>query len=80
MKINGLKIESGYNGKTIVEIWSTCHSEEDVNDVIAWLGLAKHVIRSWEKIHAKASRSTKATAGKDESPQPRQVQGEPQEP
>lgn len=60
MKINGLKIESGNNGKTRVEIWSTCHSIEDVNDTIAWLQLAKQVIRGWEKINAKASRAPKA--------------------
>lgn len=78
MKINGLKIESGNNGKTIVEMWTTCHSIEDVDDTIAWLQLAKHVIRRWEKINAKASRKAQAAAGKDEAAQPRQVQGQSQ--
>ena len=78
MKINGLKIESGHNGKTIVEIWSACHSIEDVDDVIAWLGLAKQVMRGWEKINAKAPRKAEAAASKDEVAQPRKVQGKPQ--
>ena len=79
MKVNGLKIESGNNGKTIVEIWNTCHSIEDIDDTIAWLGLAKQFMRGWEKINAKASRTTKAAAGKDEAAQQGQVQSEPQE-
>lgn len=77
MKINGLKIESGNNGKTHVEIWSTCHSVEDVDDTIAWLNLAKHVMRGWEKINAKASRKAQAAACKDEATQPGKIQGEP---
>ena len=78
MKINGLKIESGNNGRTIVEMWSTCHSIQDVDDTIAWLNLAKHVIRGWEKINAKASRAAQAAAGKDETAQPREVQDKSQ--
>jgi hypothetical protein len=74
MKINGLKIESGNNGKTIVEIWSTCHSIRDVDDTIAWLNLAKHVMRGWEKINAKASLAAKAAAGKDENTEQGKVQ------
>ena len=60
MKINGLRIESGNNGKTIVEMWSTCHLVQDVDDTIAWLQLAKHVMRGWEKINAKPSRAAEA--------------------
>ena len=78
MKINGLKIESGNNGRTIVEMWSTCHSVQDVDDTIAWLQLAKHVMRGWEKINAKASRTAQAAASKDEATQPREVQDKSQ--
>src|SRR5581483_5835742 len=78
VKISGLKIESVEEGKTRVEVWSVCRSVDDVDDLIAWLGLAKHVIRGWEKINAKASRAAKAAASKDENSEPRQVQGQSQ--
>ena len=67
MKINNLKIESGNNGRTIVEIWSTCYSVQEVDDTIAWLSLAKHVMRGWERINAKASQAPEAAASKDET-------------
>ena len=78
MKINGLKIESGNNGRTIVEMWSTCYSVQDVDDTIAWLNLAKHIMRGWEKINAKASQPAQAAASKDETAQPREVQDKSQ--
>ena len=78
MNINGLKIESGNNGKTIVEIWSTCHSIQDVDDTIAWLNLAKNVMRGWEKINAKASHAAQAAAIQNENTQPRKIQSKSQ--
>lgn len=78
MKISDLKIESADCGKTTVSLWVRCSSVEDVDNLIAWLGLAKHVIRGWEKINAKASRAAQAATGKNENSQPRQVQGKSQ--
>lgn len=78
MNIKGLKIESGNNGKTIVEVWAQCHSMDDCDDIIAWLGLAKYVIEEWGNINAKAPRTAKAPASEDEAPQPGKIQSEPQ--
>lgn len=78
MKINNLKIESGNNGKTFVEIWSTCHLIQDVDDTIDWLQLAKSVIRGWEKINAKASCAAQAATSQDENQKPREIQSKSQ--
>jgi hypothetical protein len=80
VKITGLKIESSESGRTVVEVWSKCSSVSDVDDLIAWLGLAKHVIRGWEKINAKNARAAKTPASKDEAAQQGEVQGRAQVP
>jgi hypothetical protein len=81
MDISDLKIEC--DGRTCVKVWAKCHSAEDIDDMIAWLHLAKGLMLKWEKIRARnaeAPRAPKASAGEHEASQPRKVQGEPQVP
>lgn len=78
MKISGLKIDFGYGGRAIVEIWANLHTQSDVDDLIAWLQMAKGNMRQWEKIHARSSQASEAAASKDETAKPGKVQGEPQ--
>lgn len=80
MKISGLKILGGNNGRTIVEVWADCHTVEDIDDIIAWLQMAKTVMIKWDKINEKATRKAKAAAGKDEASQQGEVQGASQQP
>lgn len=80
MRINHLKINGGNNGMTIVEVWADCHTVEDIDDIIAWLQMAKTVMIKWDKINGKAARKAKAAAGKNETPQQGEVQGAPQQP
>lgn len=79
MDLTNLEIEC--EGKTCIKVWAKCHNAEDVDDIIAWLRLAKDVMIKWEKIrarNAKVSQPTKAPASKNEGPQPGQIQSESQ--
>lgn len=79
LDITSLDIECR-DGGTAVKVWAKCRTPDDVDQIIAWLHLAKGVMVKWEKINAASSRPAKAKAGKNEDAQPRQVQGEPQVP
>lgn len=48
MKINTLKMQS--HDDTRIDIWCECHSPEDIDALVAWLMLAKHVMEQWRKI------------------------------
>lgn len=77
MKTNDLKVEGDANGTTLVKVWAECRSVEDIDDIVAWLRLAKSMISKWEKIrnrHAKASHAPEAAAGKNENIKPREIQ------
>lgn len=79
MDITNLEVDCAH--KPCIKVWAKCETPEDVDDIIAWLRLAKDLLIKWEKIrgrHAKAPRAPKTPAGKDEDHQSRQVQGEPQ--
>lgn len=78
MQIRNLKIDSCANGRTLVEVWANLYTQQDVDDLIEWLRLSKVVMARWERINAKASRTAKAAAGKNEAAKPREVQSEPQ--
>jgi hypothetical protein len=54
MQISELSMNFGYNGKTIVTAWCKCHTADDVEEIIAWLKMAKDNMRAWEKIDAQA--------------------------
>lgn len=83
MDITSLEWESDSKGNPKISVWAKCHTVEDVDDIIAWLHLAKDMMRKWEKIRSKrapASHAPKAAAGKNEDSERREVQGEPQMP
>lgn len=77
MKVQDLKIESAANGTTCVKFWCECHSADDVDDIVAWLELAKTVMVEWERIReqhrAKTSNAPQAATGKYEDQKQRQV-------
>ena len=78
MDITSIGWEADSEGNPKISVWAKCHTVEDVEDIIAWLHLAKDMMRKWEKIRssrAQASHAPKAAAGKDEDPEPGQVQG-----
>lgn len=51
-----------------MEVWTKLHTQEDINDLIAWLQMAKGTMRQWEKIHKRSLQigPPKAMAIKDE--------------
>jgi hypothetical protein len=54
MRIDNLEMTYGHNGKATAKIWVQCHTPEDVEEIIAWLKMAKDNMRAWEKIDAQA--------------------------
>jgi hypothetical protein len=63
-----------------LQIWCECYSPEDVDDLMAWLLLAKDMMKKWKKIRsrrAEASQPPKAPASQDEDSEQRQVQSGP---
>lgn len=76
MKITDLKTESAKG--TMVKVWCECATANEVDDLIAWLRLAKSVMLGWERINAEASRKTQAAAAKHEAPQQGKVLSPPQ--
>lgn len=51
MKVSDLKIEC--DPLTTVTVWVKCFTVDDVDDLIAWLGLAKTVMVQWQQINQK---------------------------
>ena len=50
LEISSLDLQSRDDGHSIVRINVTCSSTEDVDDIVAWLELAKGVMVEWAKI------------------------------
>ena len=71
MKIRNLRMD--FDKVVTVEVWVNCDTQEDCSALIEWLQLAKANMQRWEKINARASRAAKASAGEDETSQPRQI-------
>jgi len=83
MDITSLEWEADSKGNPKISVWAKCHTVEDVEDMIAWLHLAKDMMRKWEKIRsnrAPASHAPKAAAEQNENPQQGKVQSRPSEP
>lgn len=79
MDITSLEFECDSKGKPKIAVWAKCHSVDDVDDIIAWLHLAKAMMIKWDKIrnrHEKASRKAEASAGQDGDA--RKIQDQPQ--
>ncbi len=53
MDITSLEWEADSKGNPKISVWAKCHTVEDVEDIIAWLHLAKDMMRKWEKIREK---------------------------
>lgn len=48
MKVNDLKMAMQESGKTDVEVWARCYTSDDLEDLIAWLLLARAAMKKWE--------------------------------
>jgi len=53
VKVSNLDVRCDRSQKQHLEIWCECYSIEDVDDLMAWLLLAKDMMRKWDKIRAK---------------------------
>ena len=53
MEITSLECKCDNKGGTQINVWAKCHSVEDVDDIIAWLHLAKTLMKGWDKIEKK---------------------------
>lgn len=52
MDITSLQIECQVDGGVKVQAWCKCQSPDDIDDLIAWLGLARHVMTEWMAIRS----------------------------
>jgi hypothetical protein len=53
LDVTSLDMECHDDGTTKVTVWVKCWSSDDIDDVIAWLKLAKSMMKSWETIRKK---------------------------
>lgn len=60
MQISELAMNFGHGGKTIVSIWCKCHCPDDIEEIAAWLKMAKANMEQWQKIDAQARSKEKA--------------------
>lgn len=80
MKVTHMDVRCDRSQELHTEIWCECRSIEDVDDLMAWLSLAKDMMKKWDKIRsrrAEASRTPKAAASQDEDSEQGQVQSGP---
>ena len=71
MRIRELRMD--FSDGVAVSVWTICETKDDCDEMIAWLQLAKANMKQWEKIHAKASRASKAPISKNEAAQQGEV-------
>lgn len=50
MKVTELAVKCDAEGEAVVEVWVKCATRDDLDDVIAWLELAKQMVGKWQKI------------------------------
>jgi hypothetical protein len=48
------RIDCCEDGETEISVWGDLDSPEDVEQLIAWLKLAKNLMVGWKRIHEKA--------------------------
>jgi hypothetical protein len=80
MKVTHMDVRCDRSQELHTEIWCECYSVEDVDDLMAWLLLAKDMMKKWKKIRsrrAEASQPPKASASQNEDPKQGQVQSGP---
>jgi hypothetical protein len=52
LDITDLSISCNDDGSSKMTVWAKCFTADDIDDVIAWLGLAKAMMKRWEAIRA----------------------------
>jgi hypothetical protein len=52
MDVTNLEIECHADGGSKVTAWTKCRSTEDIDDLVAWLGLARGLMVEWQSIRA----------------------------
>jgi hypothetical protein len=53
LDVTSLDMQCHDDGTAKVTVWVKCWSLDDIDDVIAWLKLAKSMMKSWEAIRKK---------------------------
>lgn len=53
LDVTSLGLNCTADGDTCVTIWAKCWTADDIDDVIAWLKLAKAAMQKWETIRKK---------------------------
>ena len=53
MNITTLKMEYGFNGEATVSVWVGCNTPADIDELMAWLKMAKYNMASWKSINDK---------------------------
>ena len=59
LDVTNLGIECAADGGSKVIVWCKCHSTGDIDDVIAWLELAKTMVESWKQIRENGNENSK---------------------
>jgi hypothetical protein len=62
LDVTNLEIECHTDGSTKVKVWCNCFQPDDIDDLVAWLGLAKTVMERWGEIREKRSAARGAEA------------------
>jgi hypothetical protein len=50
LDVTSLEIRCMQDGSTAVQVWCKCHSQEQIDDIIGFLELAKRVVIGWEEV------------------------------
>ena len=50
MDIKGLEVECEKEGESTVKVWANCETPEDIDVIIAWLHLAKSMMKKWRSL------------------------------
>lgn len=63
LDVTSLEIRCGSSGTTVVQVWCKCSSQEDIDDIIGFLELAKKVVIQWEEIRTGMSANDRRERG-----------------
>jgi hypothetical protein len=56
LDVTNLNLDCDADGSAKVTIWCRCRTADDIDDVIAWLTLAKTMTEKWQEIRSKEPR------------------------
>jgi hypothetical protein len=62
LDVTDLGLECEADGTSLVKVWCKCRTADDIDDVIAWLHLAKTLTTKWRIIRMGKHHVTEAAA------------------